>query len=337
MTHPAKERGSAPGASPAESKRPASTLTAVTASHDTGQSGGTGWHLVIRDEVLFDPTIPTSTKLILGAYASPRNPPTMADVLRAMPFLHERDHAAAMKDIRRSRLATVTRRNKIGKPNLLTNLAPNANTWTTGTRSVRIPVELLQQLPTGRSVEEAVILLGLYTREQLRRGAIQLSDDVAAWQLHWTPKKVAAWRGVLLGATIIRQVQRRRSRRAAIHVIDGGCPPPDLERFEEARTRDLTPVAVTDDLTLRVYARPEELAVVDVRLGAAEPSDIDAVRDYAATLRCENPDRPYCFASDLLDGPLWGVGMHEAVAVARAVAWHTASSTNEPDDSDIPY
>lgn len=335
MTHPAKERGPAAGASLDESKPPASTVTAVTASHGTGSSGGAGWHLVIRDEVLFDPSIPTRTKLVLGAYASrPANPPTMADVLRAMPFLHERDHSAAMKDIRRRGLAKVTRRNKIGKPNLLTNHAARANTWAKGTRSVRIPVELLRKLPTGRGVEEAAVLLGLYTREQLRRGAAQLSDEVAAWQLHWTPKKVRRWRNVLLDSRILSEAQPSNSRRAAVYVIDGGCPAPDLERLEEARTRQLTPVAIDEELTLKVYGRAEELSVVQIRLVAADPSDLDWVRQYAHGLNESNPERPYCSAADLLDGPLWSVGIPDGLAVARDLAWHPVADA--PDEG-IPF
>ncbi|MFL5953743.1 MAG: hypothetical protein ACJ76I_06520, partial [Gaiellaceae bacterium] len=109
---------------------------------------------MIRDEILVNRRIPTRVKLVLGAYASrPGNPPTCADVLRAMPFLHERDHAAAMKFIRRERLAKVKRRNKLGKPNLLTNLSREADTRRSFSHSVRIPVLLCQRLPTGRSVE----------------------------------------------------------------------------------------------------------------------------------------------------------------------------------------
>jgi hypothetical protein len=251
--------------------------------------------LVIRDDVFFDPDCPTHVKLILGACAPHRyKPPTRGEILAALPFLSERDHARAMKHIAANKLAWVDRRlNAMGGPIRLRRLAPLVNTWETGNPRVHVPVAPLARLGSGRGVEEAVLLFGLYHLEQHRRGAAQLGDEAAGFLLGWKVGKVRRWRKILTERALIREAKPRGGRDAPVFVIDEAITAADLNRFDPVRTRKLVPIAVGDTM-MKIYATGAEADVVEIRLAQAGSAALEQVASLAPCVR----------AGDVLDGPL---------------------------------
>jgi hypothetical protein len=144
-------------------------------------------------------------------------------------------------------------------------------------RVTEVPAAVAEKIRNGRGVSNrpfALLVLAYYVREQLRRGAIHVPDEVVAFELRYGYDDVTR-------EARTRQVRRIRERLIrdgilaasgdGIHVAPEGTPgkPPVPEALDKQRSRSFHPLVIGDQEWSILGSQPElaEAARLARRLG----------------------------------------------------------------------
>jgi hypothetical protein len=267
--------------------------------------------LIITAALLSSRDVSADEKLVLGCFLGwpgfPHRRPNRSEVHKVLPFLDHDAISNAMHALGRRRICSWDwTRCKDGHRPRMAWLAARADPKRTR-ELIHVPVALLQRLK-GKGSKRAALLLALYHGEQKRRGAVQIPDRAAAWQLGWDDAKaVERARAQLERAGCLTKLRAASGRHAAaVYAIEEALPeaPPNLDSetgFDPARTRSLRRVHLNDEATLIVFASEAEAHAAQARADEADEDTRAVLLGVAAHVGETRPRTPYVHAKELLD------------------------------------
>lgn len=175
----------------------------------------------------------------------------------------------------------------------------------------RLPGAIAARLPRGRGVTngaELRLVALMYAREQLRRGAIQVEDEVVARKLGLQVHRNGCFDGPnvnqvrRLREKLVEQgtlvVMDARAYPCPIYVMPGGTPqkPENPDAFEPAHTRrfrSLSDVFPPPGDVFDLYASDDELEeILSLARKVGGKVAYDALEEAGIDVACGEPDAP---------------------------------------------
>lgn len=141
-------------------------------------------------------------------------------------------------------------------------------------RSQLLHGDLIHRLLAGshRGGDRTILLAALYLREQIRRGAIMVSEPVAADLIDISRREVQGAKRRLLDTGVIVQVSTHLGR--PVYVMPQAKPPPDFDRFDPWGEYDILGPTSEDEggvSEMRAWVRVEA-EVTALNLGNLDPN-----------------------------------------------------------------